>query len=590
MLLGRYAPDTLVITTPNYEFNQLFTNPPDSSPVGDNSIEGRTSGFLDPTKRTLRLYRHHDHKFEWTREEFHLWCYSNAQSWGYSVEISGVGTSLEPDPWARDKAMTHVDGTPSYATQTAIFKRDRGKEEHRDLYEQRAIHKLDCLQAGTNHQLVMEHSFKRHPGLEAALPSVPESHSVILDLIKDALSEWFRFDEVDLADLWNIDAISIACRGSLEVLYDALIFGGITSESSGRINRHELVEWEWVEPKKRARWARRIRWTRYEPRQHEDEWGLLVEEESQPISTESPWQTVKRESLWKRSNKGIAQRIARDDAAWAKLNSRTAESVEEKLQKKSAIYEKLQKGRTGGLSQAQIDALLVDFDSKDTLDSSSEEDPDREAGSQGEGDSLVEIMDEFGRTRRVERSKVPRAHSTYREQAEAEYVDESTVLRGPHISNFPVYQPSAERVAKIMENAMEDPITKHYDGTNENRAKGAGFYQFSTDEEVRKQQMKDLASTREETILARERNKFEGDAEDEAVVSRASSKRKRELEERRALLDAKKRKKSVGVPFSDAPANESHAKPDEPKRIVASSLDAMDFLAQLSSELRAENE
>jgi hypothetical protein len=52
--------------------------------------------------------------------------------------------------------------------------------------------------------------------------------------------------------------------------------------------------------------------------------------------------------------------MAKDDAAWAKLNARTAESVEEKLKRKAEIYEKLQKGKTGGLTSAQLDNLLVD--------------------------------------------------------------------------------------------------------------------------------------------------------------------------------------------------------------------------------------
>jgi hypothetical protein len=61
-----------------------------------------------------------------------------------------------------------------------------------------------------------------------------------------------------------------------------------------------------------------------------------------------------------RPNKGVAQRVAKDDAAWAKLNNRTAESVETQLKRKAEIYEKLQKGKTGGLSSAQLDNLLID--------------------------------------------------------------------------------------------------------------------------------------------------------------------------------------------------------------------------------------
>ncbi|KAG8781741.1 hypothetical protein FRC16_002800 [Serendipita sp. 398] len=298
-----------------------------------------------------------------------------------------------------------------------------------------------------------------------------------------------------------------------------------------------------------------------------------------------------KDGLWKRPNKGIAQRMARDDAAWAKLNPRTAESLEHKLKKKSMVYEQLQKGKTAGLSEAQIDALLVDFDTKGIAQSSSEDDSDNRESPERESESLVEITDEFGRTRHVERSKVPRLHSSPNDRDETAYTDESNVLRGPHITNFPVYQPSAERVAKILESAIEDPIAKHYDATNENRSRAAGFYQFSADDEIRKRQMKDLAASREETMLAREINTALEEAkpdEDDAKVSRASSKRKRDLEERRALLDAKRRKLGVKPPLPVTTSSRNEAGAPESQRITSSSLDAMDFLANLSRELHTD--
>jgi hypothetical protein len=150
------------------------------------------------------------------------------------------------------------------------------------------------------------------------------------------------------------------------------------------------------------------------------------------------------------------------------------------------------------------------------------------------------------------------------------------VLRGRNISHFPVYQPSAERVAKIMEDAIEDPLTKHYDVTNENRAKGAAFYQFSSDEETRQKQMEELLRMRAETTEVRaERGTVDqvraqdpGEPEtEETVLSKATAKRKRDLEERRAQVMAKRRKKEVS---------------DEKE---SGALDAMDFLDKMSREL-----
>ena len=154
------------------------------------------------------------------------------------------------------------------------------------------------------------------------------------------------------------------------------------------------------------------------------------------------------------------------------------------------------------------------------------------------------------------------------------------VLRGHNLTNFPVYEPSAARVAKIMEDAVEDPLSKHYDGTNENRAKGAAFYQFSEDEETRRRQMDGLLNLRDETEKSRETaGVTEGPQEEKEsegkVLNRASAKRKRDLEERRALLDAKRRKK--------VPTEENNR--SEEKTGGTGSLDAMDFLAKMSREL-----
>ncbi|KAG2127628.1 uncharacterized protein EDB93DRAFT_1340943 [Suillus bovinus] len=62
--LGRLPP-SLLVTTPSYGFNAHFSPP---------GLTNTATGFPDPTKRTDRVFRHHDHKFEWTVEEFQEWC------------------------------------------------------------------------------------------------------------------------------------------------------------------------------------------------------------------------------------------------------------------------------------------------------------------------------------------------------------------------------------------------------------------------------------------------------------------------------------------------------------------------------------
>jgi 3' terminal RNA ribose 2'-O-methyltransferase Hen1 len=61
-------PKTVVVTTPNIEYNVKFENLP--------------AGKL----------RHKDHRFEWTRQEFQIWANKVAESFGYTVQFQPVGT------------------------------------------------------------------------------------------------------------------------------------------------------------------------------------------------------------------------------------------------------------------------------------------------------------------------------------------------------------------------------------------------------------------------------------------------------------------------------------------------------------------
>lgn len=82
VVLGAARPGAVIVTTPNREYNVLYEG-----------LSGR---------------RHPDHRFEWDRAEFAAWCERVAASYGYAVEIRGVGEVHE----------TH--GTP---TQMAILTR-----------------------------------------------------------------------------------------------------------------------------------------------------------------------------------------------------------------------------------------------------------------------------------------------------------------------------------------------------------------------------------------------------------------------------------------------------------------------------------
>lgn len=77
-------PRAVIVTTPNREYNVRFTA------LGPNGL------------------RHPDHRFEWSRAEFHAWATQQADRHGYAMHIEGIG---EPDAEL---------GAP---TQMAIFER-----------------------------------------------------------------------------------------------------------------------------------------------------------------------------------------------------------------------------------------------------------------------------------------------------------------------------------------------------------------------------------------------------------------------------------------------------------------------------------
>ncbi len=83
-VFGSAAPRTVIVTTPNVEYNKLFA----ALPAG--------------------ARRHRDHRFEWTRAQFRSWAAAAADAHGYEVRYLPVGPE---DPQA---------GPP---TQVAVFTR-----------------------------------------------------------------------------------------------------------------------------------------------------------------------------------------------------------------------------------------------------------------------------------------------------------------------------------------------------------------------------------------------------------------------------------------------------------------------------------
>uniref|UniRef100_A0A8C5QEY5 Small RNA 2'-O-methyltransferase n=1 Tax=Leptobrachium leishanense TaxID=445787 RepID=A0A8C5QEY5_9ANUR len=90
-LFGFMTPHTVIISTPNSEFNVLLPN--------------------------LTGFRHYDHKFEWTKKEFQDWATKVATCYNYSVDFTGVG-----DPPAHAKDV-------GFCSQIGIFTRNYTESE-----------------------------------------------------------------------------------------------------------------------------------------------------------------------------------------------------------------------------------------------------------------------------------------------------------------------------------------------------------------------------------------------------------------------------------------------------------------------------
>lgn len=197
MILGVYHPRLFLLTTPSYTFNARFS-PPQTA---------ERAGYRDPTGRTSRIFRHHDHKFEWTVKEFKEWCESAASDWGYKVNIGAVGRALETDPWGREEDC-------GGATQVAEFTRIEGKELLKMRTKKSAAVMLQSAKAG--HILLMTHQHTAHRSStkSKSLQDISDAVKLQMQHLQEAL---MRFEE-----LWFEENISVLCGGWIELLVDAI--------------------------------------------------------------------------------------------------------------------------------------------------------------------------------------------------------------------------------------------------------------------------------------------------------------------------------------------------------------------------------
>ncbi|KAK4795886.1 hypothetical protein SAY86_028212 [Trapa natans] len=101
IVLGSFRPKTLIVSTPNYEYNVILRG--SSAPNQEEDADEKSQAGGQSFK-----FRNHDHKFEWTRRQFESWASKLATKHNYMVEFSGVGGSHDIEP--------------GFASQIAVFR------------------------------------------------------------------------------------------------------------------------------------------------------------------------------------------------------------------------------------------------------------------------------------------------------------------------------------------------------------------------------------------------------------------------------------------------------------------------------------
>ncbi|KAK9470435.1 uncharacterized protein V1510DRAFT_440659 [Dipodascopsis tothii] len=244
---------------------------------------------------------------------------------------------------------------------------------------------------------------------------------------------------------------------------------------------------------------------------------------------------ARKKQAWK-PNRGVKERAARD-AAVAEEPEKDAQRI---LERKAKQYEALKRGYAA--PGVRDEDVLIDVDMlparRSDDDSSDDEDARyRRLQRRGDGrdddsdDDMVTYEDEFGRTRRVSRWKMPRTYDGERGPGggfTGVYVPQPTKLIYGDVIQHEAFTADEEAMREILTRDDTNDLEKHYDAKWEIRNKGVGFYNFSQDKKTRDAEMDELKHMREQT---------------ERMMRRSAELRKRSadrLARRRRVVDARR--------------------------------------------------
>lgn len=193
-LFGCIRPKILILTTPNADFNCLFPDP------------------TDGTQR--RKFRDEDHKFEWTRKEFELWCMNaleHCKNVEYDVEFTGVGVFTGK--------KSRYDEKHGYCTQAAIFKR---KEQHQIIANEK---ELELAQEGDampyEHVTTISYPFfDEEVTSQQIFEEVKQWIPIVMNwgyCFEDSKDIEFKYEYV-----WKAHRIRQICKGDFQILLQAI--------------------------------------------------------------------------------------------------------------------------------------------------------------------------------------------------------------------------------------------------------------------------------------------------------------------------------------------------------------------------------
>lgn len=219
----------------------------------------------------------------------------------------------------------------------------------------------------------------------------------------------------------------------------------------------------------------------------------------------------KKESIWTKSNAGILDRAQKDLEAKNEENA-TIEKSRVALEAKAKLYEKIHASKDFPVDD-NGDLFLVDFQRKAmeesvqqrqearVLEENGQEEAEKQAVKPAEPEEeWVDYVDQYGKSRTCLRRDLEDLQGQVRPlkvTAEAELLSEDMKRE--------LLRQKWEQEEEELLNRPAGPI--HYSNVqfDEVRSHGAAYYQFSKEEEQRKDQMEKLQDLRNQTLEQRQR-------------------------------------------------------------------------------------